>query len=126
MRQGILLLSILALADGTTFLPRDARKTREHRPSRVFLRRDALFLRRPAEQIGRGPAGYPQGKDVCVRVISHFCRNRNCGGELLGAAERILTDQTVRQVTENIDLCSYSQKVDLKALQRNKPRVREL
>jgi hypothetical protein len=122
MRHRVLLLSIYVLICSTTFLPGVAPKTDRANPLESFYVVTHFF----SDDL---PSGYeeilqvkPEGKDVCVRVIRISVANRDCGGQLVRAAERTLPDRTVEQVTGKVDLCSYSDREVEGALKRAAPK----
>jgi TonB family protein len=65
----------------------------------------------------------PQGHDVCVRLIRLSTANPYCGGNLIRAAERVLPNTSVRNVTGSIDVCSYTENGVASALKAASPKA---
>jgi Gram-negative bacterial TonB protein C-terminal len=123
MRRSNLLVPIFVLACGTGILSGGTARTRTTSSLRSFYIVTHVF----SDDL---PSGYdeilevvPQGADVCVRVIRISLANRYCGGQLVRAAERILPNTRVQEVTGNLDLCSYTEREVEEALKRAAPKA---
>jgi hypothetical protein len=122
MRLRIALLAFSALACGAILLFARTAATQKISAPQSFYIVTHVF----SDDL---PSGYEeilqvthQEKDVCVRLIRISLANRNCGGQLVRAAERILPNTALGQATGNVDLCSYSDREVASALKHAAPK----
>jgi TonB family protein len=122
MRLRIALLAFSALACGAILLFARTAATQKASAPQSFYIVTHVF----SDDL---PSGYEeilqvthQEKDVCVRLIRISLANRNCGGQLVRAAERILPNTAVGQATGNVDLCSYTDREVESALKHAAPK----
>ena len=107
MRRRNLLLSALRLLCGTLLLGVEVSRAQNADPLQSFYAVTNFF----SDYL---PGWYeeilevtPQGKDLRVRVIRISAANPYCEGDLVGAADRVLPETTMRKIAGKVDICSY-------------------
>jgi TonB family protein len=122
MCQRKLLLSTLVFLIGTVLLIGETSRAQNADPPQSFYVVTNFFSDYLPDWYEEILEVTPQGTDVRVRAIRISTANPYCGGQLVRAAERVLPDTTMRQMSEKVDLCSYTEQGVTAALKAAAPK----